>query len=330
MGWLPAMFFVLGSDPAKREAALNLHAPAILVDLEDSVPHETKVAARGQVGEFVGRYATSRAVHVRINGMDTPLAYDDLDAVVRPGLRGVVMPKVTAGWEVRAIDGILRSLEEKRGLPQGAIELTASIETAAGVEQAAEIARSGLRLRRLLFGAGDLSTDLGLEWPPARGCELNFTLLVAKTTLVLASRQANLDPPLDGVYPLVDDLEGLRRQAKQSKALGFFGKLAIHPDQLPEILNAFRPSPSEMERARRFAEALERAEPQEGGAVDIGGKFIDRDVAIRARELLRAMNDLATEGGKITRRGCSSVSRRKNFCSRKAVRYPLRTCQRDK
>lgn len=291
MGWLPAMFFVLGSDPAKRDAALGLHAPAILVDLEDSVPYQTKGAARNQVAEFVGRHATTHAVHVRINGMDTPLACDDLDAVVQPGLRGVVMPKVTAGWEVRAVNGILSSLEAKRRMLQGSIELTASIETASGVERAAEITRSAPRLRRLLFGAGDLSTDLGLEWPPARGGELTLTLLAAKITLVLASRQANLDPPLDGVYPLVDDLEGLRRQATQSKALGFFGKLAIHPDQLPEILNAFRPSPSEVDRARRFAEALERAEP-ESGAVDIGGKFIDRDVAIRARDLLHAMNDL--------------------------------------
>jgi citrate lyase subunit beta/citryl-CoA lyase len=148
-----------------------------------------------------------------------------------------------------------------------------------------EIAAAAPRLKRLCFGAGDFSLDVGVDWPHEDGVT-GETLLFAKSQLVLASRMAGLEPPHDSVYPRYDDLDALRREATESRRLGFLGKHAIHPSQLPVIDEVYRPSDRQVERARRLVAAFDEAEAQGKGAVGVDGELVDYPILYRARNIL--------------------------------------------
>src|SRR6185437_11876076 len=145
------------------------------------------------------------------------LLADDVDAVMVPGLAGIVLPKAESAAEVRALDGHITLLERSRGMAPGSVELIATIETARGLAACEEIAGAAARMHTVGFGAGDFSLDLGLEWPPPGG-ELSPTLIAAKSRLVLAARAAELEAPHDGVYANFRDEAGLRREAEQARA----------------------------------------------------------------------------------------------------------------
>jgi citrate lyase subunit beta/citryl-CoA lyase len=155
------------------------------------------------------------------------------------------------------------------------------IETAAGLARMAEIATASPRLRRLNFGAGDFSLDTNMTWTVG-----HEGLLWARIQVVIASRAAGLEPPLDTVYAQLDDERGLAAEAEQARRLGFQGKACIHPRQV-EIVNAvFTPSEDEITRAREIVTAFERAEVEGVASIRIGGQFIDYPVAERARRTL--------------------------------------------
>ena len=161
----------------------------------------------------------------------------------------------------------------------------ATIENASGVRNVYDIARAGTRLRRLCFGAGDFTLDVGLDWPDDSGTT-SPTVVHAKVQLVLASRLAELEPPHDSSYPVFADLEGLRREANESRRLGFVGKHAIHPGQLPVIEEAYRPSQHQIDRAHRLIAAFESAEAKGQGAVGVDGELVDYPILYRARQVL--------------------------------------------
>jgi citrate lyase subunit beta/citryl-CoA lyase len=292
--WLPTMLYVPGADQRKLDRVAQIPAPAFILDLEDSVARSVKLEARERVQGLLGS-GLRRRLYVRINSLDSGLAFDDLEAVVRPGLTGLVIPKVESAAELHLLDRLLGALEARYGLFAGSVELIALVETVPGCERVREIARSSPRLRCLGFGAGDFSLDLGLEWPASGGP--SATLLHAKVELVLASRLAGLDPPHDGVYPDFRDPEGLRAEAEQARRLGFWGKHAIHPDQVSVIAGVFIPSEQEVAQARRIVEAFEWSERQGVAAIQIDGRLIDYPVAERARRLLELVRGSGSQPG---------------------------------
>ena len=279
---LTAMLFVPGGDERKLAKIPELAAASFILDLEDSVAAGDKEAARGFVAAAIRRHGGGRTLYVRVNGLDSGLAEDDLEAVVSPGLAGIVLPKTRSAADVAAVDGLLAALERTHGLPAASVSVIATIEDAAALDRASEIGAACARVHCLGFGAGDLAAELGIEWPSPDGI-LSPTLVAAKAQLVLASAAAGLAPPHDGASVVLDDLELVRREAEESRRLGFGGKHAIHPAQVAVIEEAFAAGSEELARDRAIVEAFERSG---GSATRVGGTLVDAPLARRARRRL--------------------------------------------
>jgi citrate lyase beta subunit len=283
--FLPTMLFVPGDDSRKLAKIPEIAAPAFILDLEDAVASSAKATARLQVREAVTAHGGTSSVWVRVNAASSGLLPVDLDAVVTPGLAGVVIPKAECGRDLAQVEEILSDLERERGLAPGSVRLTAIIETARGLASLPEITRSSTRLRFLCFGAGDLSLDLNLDWTPDSGIS-NPTIIAAKTRLVIESRSAGLLAPHDGSFPHLDRPGDLHTEARYARSLGFGGKHAIHPGQVEVICDAFRPTDAEVNQAREQLSAFEAAEEMGLARLTVAGKFVDYPVAERARRVL--------------------------------------------
>ena len=245
-------------------------ADAVMLDLEDAVPPDAKDRARALVADVL----SERSAWVRINAAGTALAAADLDAVgdLAAGIR---IPKVESAGDVRWV------YDRVPGTP-----LICAIESARGILAAPEIAAAA-GVRHLSLGGVDLRRDLGAG-------EGNLPMLYARSHLVVVSRAAGLEPPIDSVYARLDDEAGLRAQAEFARSLGFFGKSAIHPRQLPILHEVFTPSDDELEWASSVLEAFDRAGGEATKLAD--GEFIDLPVAERARRLIELADRLPVAG----------------------------------
>lgn len=273
-----SLLFVPGNQPRRLEKALASAADAVIIDLEDAVPAADKVHARAAAVAALGR---RDALFVRINGMHDPACLDDLEAIVRPGLGGIVVPKAEAAGALAALDWVLTQLERRSGMEAGCVELMPLVESAKGVEALPGIAGASPRIRRLSFGVADYSLDLGIEPEPGEQA-----LAYIRSRLVHCSRAAGLRPPVDSVVVEVRDAARFRDSARRARALGLFGKLCIHPDQVPLANEAFAPDPAEVTRARAIADAWDAAVARGESAITVAGEFVDGPVAARARSIL--------------------------------------------
>lgn len=267
------------------EKALAGAADGAILDLEDAVAIAEKpaarLAARRALDARGSDVTAGPRAYVRINGLTTPYAYDDLCAITGAGLDGIVLPKTESAEQVATADWLLHQLERARGLPAGGIDLMPIIETAAGLRHLREIAAASPRVRRLNFGAGDFSLDVNMTWTVG-----HEGLLWARVQVVIESRGAGLEPPLDTVYANLDDLDGLAREAEQAGRLGFQGKACIHPRQVDVVNAIFTPSDAEVADARRVVSAFAQAEAEGVASLRLDGHFIDYPVAQRARRTL--------------------------------------------
>lgn len=279
------MLYVPGHDARKLAKLEALSGAAFILDLEDAVARSEKAEARRSVAAYVSAHGGALELHVRVNAADTSYFRADLEAVVAPGLAGVVLPKVQGAPDVRRADDLLSSLEADAGLASGSVPLMAIIETAAGVHHVGEIAAASSRLRVLSFGAGDFSRDLGIGWPLADG-RASPALTAARAAVAIVSRASGLHAPHDGVYPIVQDRDGLRREALQARDMGYAGKHVIHPSHIPVVAEAFAPTDEEVAWARKVTEAFSRREAAGEAAIVVDGQFVDYPVAERARQIL--------------------------------------------
>lgn len=275
------------SVPANREKmvrkALNLPADVIMLDLEDSVPVDEKEKARQAVVEALTASGWEGRVRAyRINDMGTPFAYRDLiDVVEKAGTHVdvIVVPKVNDPAEIKAIDYWLTQMEMRCGIAKK-IGLEASIETAEGMLRVGEIAVSSPRLEALVFGIADYGASLGM---PSAGISGHgdaeedaggFRWLFPLSRMVMAAKAAGL-AAVDAPYGDFRDPQGLARSCARSRALGYDGKWAIHPDQLDVINRIFTPSAEDVARSRRIVEAYEAARGRGEGSVAVDGKMVD-------------------------------------------------------
>ncbi|HVB09000.1 MAG TPA: CoA ester lyase, partial [Bacillota bacterium] len=217
---LRSMLFAPASHERHAAKALSgeAGADAVILDLEDAVRVEDKAAARARIRSLLTGRAGGPPAWVRINGMTTEFAYEDLVAVVGQGLAGIVLPKVESGTEVATADWLVGHLEGLTGLPRGTVALMPSVETAKGLIAVPTLA-SLPRARQIMFGALDFSLDVGST--PAAGRE---GLLWARSQLAIACRAAGLLPPIDTVYPDLQNEAGIAEEAAQARRLGFGGK----------------------------------------------------------------------------------------------------------
>lgn len=277
-----SFLFVPGSEERKLAKAASLGADAVILDLEDGVAAARKEAARGLVPQFL-QAQNGQGVEwlIRLNGVDTRYFEADLNASVRAGPDALVIPKVDSAEVLHLVDARLTEVEQASARPTGSLKLFALIESARGILNAPRIATATPRLIGLMIGHVDLSADLGI----GAGRASEGIVQHARCQLVLAARAAGVDA-VDTIYLNIRDGEGLRAEATQAAGLGFTGKLAIHPAQIPIIHEAFVPSQDRVRRAERILEAWGRAESEGRGVVALDGDLIERPVVEAERRIL--------------------------------------------
>ena len=287
MDLVRSLLFVPGHKFQMFQKALLSGADGLIFDLEDSVPSSEKKLAREQVGEAL-REHSSIPRYVRINGFESRESEDwlraDLRAVIGEGVSGIILPKAESADEIKTLDREMQKLESKLEVNSGKIEIVPFIESARGIHFTYDILTSSSRTGSVIIGTaedGDLVTDLGCRWS-REGVEL----LYARSKVLLEARAAGIEHPLDGVFLGLDDEEGLIRDAKNAKDLGYRGKTVIHPRQVNPVNQVFSPCLEEMDYYREMIERFEKAEKTGSGAISYKGKMIDRAMVKKAHALL--------------------------------------------
>jgi citrate lyase subunit beta/citryl-CoA lyase len=281
--------FVPGHRPRMIQKALGLGVDAIMLDIEDGVAPAEKDTARHEIAAALDQVQTGHAPaqrtplrFVRINAVGHERMHADLAAVLRPGLEGLVLPKVETPAQVQLVERILEQRERTLGIAPGTVRLLIAIESPAGLRLAHDIAACSARVIGLMMGAEDYGKELGL--PLRREGEAQ-DLLYARSALVNAAAAAHVQS-VDGVWPDLQDAAGLHAFALQSRRLGFTGMSLIHPGQIDAINAVFTPAPEELEYCRQVVAAFEEAQARGDGSIALGGQLIDLPIVERARRML--------------------------------------------
>ena len=295
MAPLRSWMFVPGNKERYLQKALDGPADAVLLDLEDGVIPDAKVRARQMVAEALsGRPPGGPEAYVRLNAMETPWFVEDIAAVLVPGISGVCLPKVEDAGTVIEMAGILAKFEIDAGLELGTTRIVAAIESAAALQAAASIAEGHPRLVAIMFGAEDYALDLGLGTQrEAEAAQLTY----ARSAIVVAAAAARV-LSVDGVFPDLDDPEGLWADVLSARRLGFSSKSTFNPRQLDVINEIFRPRPDELAYARRVVDGFEAAEAAGDASVAVGGQLVDLPIVRRAQRLLQEAGEWSPERGR--------------------------------
>ena len=268
-----SLIFVPSNSRRFIDKAKTLNADITCFDLEDSVPINEKTIAREIIVQTLKRrtdYKTN--VYIRINSFDSGMAFSDLKEIIQNGVDGIVIPKVNDENEVVDIIRFISILEDERGIKKGSIKLIPSIETAKGIVNAYFIAKADQRVNALVFGVFDFLYDMGLDYAENDGIEYVY----ARGKIPVDAKAAGV-AAIDAIWQNVDDTNGLTKDARVAKRLGYSGKSIIHPSQIDPVHKIFIPTKNEIEWAKKVIEALgETMERGSGrGAVKLEGKMID-------------------------------------------------------
>ena len=284
MQLIRSWMFVPGHRQKMIDKAFGLNADAIMLDIEDGVAPNEKGTARKNIAESLGREkaAGSPARYVRINAIGHERMAADLEAVIRPGLEGLVCPKVDTVDEVRTVDAILNEQEPKQKVAKGSVRLLIAIESPKGLLNAPVIAAASSRIVGIIFGAEDFGREVGL--PTVREGEAR-DLIYARSAIVVAAAAAHVQA-VDGVWVDLNDSAGLVGFAKQSRQLGFSAMSCIHPSQVDAINTVFSPTAEEIDYCQKVLQAFEEANARGDGSIAFGGQLIDRPIIERARRTI--------------------------------------------
>lgn len=273
------------------DKAAGCGADLVFLDLEDATPAAFKEESRGKAISALNDLDWGRTVRaVRINGLDTRWCHDDvIEVVTRAGrnLDTIIIPKARTARDVWWVDVLLTQLESKLNLDTR-IRLEVLIEEVEGLANAEEIAAASDRLDALIFGVGDFSLSQGAR------VDTNFVPLgeypgefwaYARNKVIVAARIAGIDA-IDAPYPDYRDLAGYERDARRASLLGYTGKWAIHPDQVPVANEVYAPTADEIARAEANVAAYREAEAKGRGAVGVNGVLVDAAHVKQAEQTL--------------------------------------------
>jgi citrate lyase subunit beta / citryl-CoA lyase len=288
-----SLLFVPGQKPSWVDKAVSAGAHAVILDLEDAVPEADKQTARQVTADSVHRLGqeTNVGVIVRVNALDTPHFGADMEAVVRPGLTALLLPKVYSVDDVVAFDALVRHFEIAAGMAVGSVGLIPSLETAKSLVNVEAIAR-GPRVVSLMAAAAkdaDISREVGFRWT-AQGLET----LHLRSRVVLAARAAGLPHIVLGLWQSIQDLDGLRSFATANRDLGYGGQVVIHPSHVQVVNDAYSLSHDELLRYSAMVKAYEAGAEEGHGAVMFEGEHIDLAHVQNARSIL-AMYETSKE-----------------------------------
>ncbi|ULN46227.1 CoA ester lyase [Mycolicibacterium goodii] len=275
---------VPGSSAKMIEKAKTLPADQVFLDLEDAVAPDAKAQARTQVAVALAEDGWAGQLRgVRVNDWTTPWTYSDIIEVVSTAgahLDLIVLPKVTDVAHVQALDLLLTQLERTHGLPVGRIGIEPQIEDARGLTNVDAIA-AGPRVQALVLGPGDMAASLRMRTLEVGAQPDGYDIGDAHHHVlmrILVAARANGINAIDGPYVKVRDIEGFRRVAGRSAALGYDGKWVLHPDQIAAGNEIFAPRQEDYDHAELILEAYEWHTSQAGGArgaVMLGDEMID-------------------------------------------------------
>lgn len=276
-----SLLYVPGNMPSMLQNIPLFNCDAIQIDLEDAVPYSEKDAARILVRRFLEGYKNrNKEILVRINGLDTKWALDDLKTVLPALPDGIRLPKADSPEVVERLDTLLTEYEEELGLPIGHFRILPSIETAEGVINAVQTARSSPRLIGLAFGAEDYTATMEIERTKS-----GEELFNARMNVLWGAKAAGIQA-IDSIFADVNDMEALRKETELIKRLGFTGKCMVNPRQIDIIHDVFAPKQAEVDYALEVMDAIKRAREMGTGVISLKGKMIDRPVVVRAARVL--------------------------------------------
>jgi citrate lyase subunit beta / citryl-CoA lyase len=285
-----SVLYMPGANARALEKAKTLPCDAVILDLEDSVAPDAKVAARKQVADVVaaGGFGT-REVIVRINALDTPWWLDDLAAAAKAHPDGILVPKISKPGQLQDIAARLIDIAADQK-----IKVWAMMETPIGIINAPAIAASAAdpetRLAGFVMGTNDIAKETRAQLLPGRA-----PMLAWLAQCVLAAHAFGIDI-LDGVYNDLADIEGFRRECDQGREMGFDGKTLIHPNQIEPCNAAFSPGAAEVAQARKFIAAFDLPENRDKGVVQVDGRMVERLHADMARRTVAIAEAIAARG----------------------------------
>ena len=281
-----SILFIPGNRPEWMDKAPKYGADALILDLEDAVPIAGKAAARPMVRDGIARLAARGvAVFVRVNGIDTGLTGEDIEAIVQPGLIAVMVPKLQSVEEVRKVDAWIELFERKAGMTIGTVRIVVLPETAVGIKDAYSLLTSCPRVGNICGASsvksGDVSKALGYQWT-REGLEM----LYAQQHTLLAARAAGVEYPIVGPPVELRDMSLVVEQLRRNRQQGYRGALLIHPSQVEPANATFAPSSEEIEWNRGVLLAMAEAEAAGRAAVTYDGMMIDYAHVRNALDLL--------------------------------------------
>ncbi|HYZ96747.1 MAG TPA: CoA ester lyase [Nitrososphaeraceae archaeon] len=287
--------FIPGNNKKFLDKSKSIYPDILCFDIEDSVPLSEKSIGREMISQTLKSYTHnlsikdtnnntnnkfnednntddnhSPQIFVRINSFESGLYEQDLESIICDQLDGIVIPKVNSETELEKIIVMIENLEKQRNIHK-TIRLIPSIESSQGVVNSYDIAKFNSRICSLIFGVFDYLYDMKLDYVD-EGIEYSY----ARAKIPVDARAAGI-PALDSIWQKVDDIEGLQRDAKTAKRLGYAGKSIIHPKHIEPVHKVFIPSQNEIEWAKKVIATLKQIQGQgdKRGAFKVDGKMID-------------------------------------------------------
>lgn len=281
--------FAPGDSARKIEKAIASEADCVILDLEDSVAPEAKPTARSMVAEALAAAGEGRRrIWVRINPLGGGLVPDDLAAIMPAGPGGIMLPKAEGGADMTTLDTLLAPLEAAHGIARGATPVHPLVTETAAAMFGAGTYRGAPRLAAMSWGAEDLADSIGAMSNLGEDGRYRPTYELARSLCLLGAAAAGV-PAIETIMGDFRDLDGLRARAAMVRRDGFRGMLAIHPDQVAVINEAFTPGEAEIAEAR----AIVRLFADNPGAGTIAGPrgMLDRPHLSRAQQLLAQLDE---------------------------------------
>ena len=291
------LLFIPGNNKKFLDKSKSIYPDILCYDLEDSVPLSEKAIGKSLITQTLNSYNRNLNVNsneiisnndedinnynnnnnllhsqlfVRINSFESGLYEQDLESLICNQLDGIVIPKVNSENELQKIIVLIENLEKQRNIHR-TIRLIPSIESSQGVVNCYNIAKYNPRVCSIIFGVFDYLYDMKLDYVED-GIEYSY----ARAKIPVDARAAGI-PALDSIWQKVDDIEGLQRDAKNAKRLGYAGKSIIHPKHIEPVHKVFVPSQNEIEWAKKVLQIWKQINEQgdKRGAFKVDGKMID-------------------------------------------------------
>ena len=286
---LRTMLFVPANSWRMITTAATEGGDAVILDLEDACPIAEKETGRIFARDSIPMLKEKGMdVFVRVNSFDTELTEEDISYVVVSELDGVMLPKAESKEDILKLDQLLKVEEEKKGILPNTIAILPLLESPKGISAVSEIISGSQRVIGVSFGAGDYSREIGAGMGVTSLSPEEYFLMAShpRSCIALAARAAGIlaiDSPFFG---LVIDIEGLIKESRKVKLIGFTGKLLVHPRHVDSVNQVFSPSKDEIDFARRVIKAYEEAKAKGLGATSLGGRMIDYGSYRRALNLI--------------------------------------------